>query len=206
METNDSPDIPHFTSLAIEGVIGVGQDLAVRSAWGALRGRAHPRRRGGEPFPSRFYEDRGLHAFQTQLWFLLSRYRQLSEAGGQQNLFHRVTISDYLFAKDRIFAALNLDGDELQLYNRVAGILEAVIRRPTWWCTFRRPPMCCSGGSPDADGPSSSTWTRHISRASTPPTTTSSFTTTNLRSLSSIPTRSITWKTRRPRGDQSPRS
>jgi deoxyguanosine kinase len=78
----------------------------------------------GNPFLPKFYEERKSHAFQTQLWFLLNRYRQFSEAGVQQDLFHRITLSDYLFAKDRIFANINLDDDELRLYNLVAGTLE----------------------------------------------------------------------------------
>ena len=130
MDTND-PKIPsHFSFLAIEGVIGAGKTSLCEllgERWDAgliLEGVEE------NPFLGRFYEDRAMYAFQTQLWFLLSRYRQLSESGVQQNLFHRITICDYLFAKDRIFATLNLDDDEQQLYNRVAATLETQVPAP----------------------------------------------------------------------------
>jgi deoxyadenosine/deoxycytidine kinase len=127
----DDPVVPsHFGRLAVEGVIGVGKTslchlLAER--WDAALVLEEVEE---NPFLAGFYEDRQSYAFQTQLWFLLNRYRQLSEAGVQQDLFHRITISDYIFAKDRIFATLNLDGDELQLYNHVAGILEKRVADP----------------------------------------------------------------------------
>ena len=130
METNE-PAIPaHLNFITIEGVIGVGKTtfcdlLATR--WNARRIQEAV---NDNPFLPRFYQDRAAFAFQTQLWFLLSRYRQLSEAVAQQDLFHRITISDYMFAKDRIFANINLDDDELQLYNHVANILEKQVPRP----------------------------------------------------------------------------
>jgi deoxyadenosine/deoxycytidine kinase len=131
VEWPDDPVVPsHFGSLAVEGVIGVGKTslchlLAERWDTALVLEDVEE-----NPFLAGFYKDRQSHAFQTQLWFLLNRYRQLSEAGVQQDLFHRITISDYLFAKDRIFATLNLDGDELQLYNHVAGILEKRVADP----------------------------------------------------------------------------
>jgi deoxyguanosine kinase len=130
METNE-PVIPaHLNFITIEGVIGVGKTtfcdlLAAR--WNA---RQIQEAVDDNPFLPRFYQDRSAYAFQTQLWFLLSRYRQLSEAVAQQDLFHRITISDYMFAKDRIFANINLDDDELQLYGHVANILEKQVPRP----------------------------------------------------------------------------
>ncbi|MBN2188891.1 MAG: deoxynucleoside kinase [Chitinispirillaceae bacterium] len=116
---------PHFNFIAVEGVIGAGKSSLcemLAEMWGA---RLVFEDVDGNPFLPKFYEERKNHAFQTQLWFLLSRYRQFSEAGVQQDLFHRITLSDYLFAKDRIFANINLDDDELRLYNLVAGALEA---------------------------------------------------------------------------------
>jgi deoxyguanosine kinase len=123
---NKEPFIPpHLNFIAVEGVIGVGKsslcELLARD-WNA---RLVLEEVDGNPFLSKFYEERKTYAFQTQLWFLLNRYRQFSEAGVQQDLFHRITLSDYLFAKDRIFANINLDDDELRLYNLVAGTLEA---------------------------------------------------------------------------------
>jgi len=71
-----------------------------------------------------------MFAFQTQLWFLVSRYKQLSMMVAQQDLFHQVTISDYIFAKDRIFANINLDEDELILYNQLTRVMESSIAQP----------------------------------------------------------------------------
>ncbi len=82
------------------------------------------------PFLPKFYEDRKAYAFQTQVWFMLSRFRQLTRDIAQQDLFHRMTVSDYLFSKDRLFASINLDDDELSLYNQLVGSLEAQVPKP----------------------------------------------------------------------------
>lgn len=130
METNE-PAIPaHLNFITIEGVIGVGKTtfcdlLATR--WNARQIQEAVEE---NPFLPKFYQNRTAYAFQTQMWFLLSRYRQLNEVVAQQDLFHRITVSDYMFAKDRIFANINLDDDELQLYNHVASILEKQVPRP----------------------------------------------------------------------------
>jgi deoxyadenosine/deoxycytidine kinase len=130
MDKNKHDIPPHLNFLAIEGVIGVGKTSLCELLANAWNGRMVLEEIDGNPFLPKFYEDRKGYAFQTQLWFLLNRYRQVSEAGVQQDLFHRITISDYLFAKDRIFANINLDDDELRLYNHVAGILETQISFP----------------------------------------------------------------------------
>jgi deoxyadenosine/deoxycytidine kinase len=82
------------------------------------------------PFLPKFYQDQKTYAFQTQAWFLLSRYRQLSEMVAQQDLFHSLAIGDYIFAKDRIFASVTLSDDELALYNRIIGALEPQVPKP----------------------------------------------------------------------------
>lgn len=120
----------HLNFLAVEGVIGVGKTALCELLAKAWNGRLILEEIDENPFLPKFYENRTLYAFQTQAWFLLSRYRQLSEAVAQQDLFHHVTISDYLFAKDRVFANINLDDDELTLYNHIAGFLEAQVPRP----------------------------------------------------------------------------
>ena len=81
------------------------------------------------PFLSSFYEDREKYAFQTQMFFLLSRFKQ-QQALFQQDLFNTVTVSDYLFAKDRIFAHLTLDPNELSLYERVFDELGPRVTKP----------------------------------------------------------------------------
>jgi deoxyguanosine kinase len=120
----------HIGFIAIEGVIGVGKTSLCELLAEAWNGRLVLEEVDGNPFLAKFYDDRSAYAFQTQLWFLLNRYRQLSDAVAQQDLFHHITISDYLFAKDRIFANINLDDDELQLYNHVAGALDAKVPVP----------------------------------------------------------------------------
>lgn len=82
------------------------------------------------PFLEQFYRRRRTYAFQTQLWFLVSRYKQLSEAIAQQDLFYQVTISDYIFAKDRLFASVNLDEEELALYEQVTSVMARNIAPP----------------------------------------------------------------------------
>src|SRR5437899_2712643 len=81
------------------------------------------------PFLASFYQDRNKYAFQTQLFFLLSRFKQQQELF-QQDLFSQATVSDYLFAKDRIFASITLDPNELALYERVYEHLGPRVMKP----------------------------------------------------------------------------
>ena len=81
------------------------------------------------PFLTKFYEDRESYAFQAQIFFLLSRYQQQRELI-QQDLFSRNSVSDYLFAKDRIFAALNLSSEELTLYKQLYQLLDPRVPKP----------------------------------------------------------------------------
>ena len=115
--------------LAIEGVIGAGKtSLAARMAerFGA---RLLLEQHEENPFLVDFYRDPGRFAFSTQMFFLLSRYRQQQELP-QQDLFHDLLVADYLVAKDRIFATLTLEERELALYDKVARLLERDILKP----------------------------------------------------------------------------
>jgi deoxyadenosine/deoxycytidine kinase len=116
--------------IAVEGVIGVGKTALCHLLEEPLGARVVLEQADENPFLSRFYENRKHYAFQTQLWFLVSRYRQISEAFVQEDLFHSVTLADYMFAKDRIFAVINLNDDELALYDSIAHNLERDIPRP----------------------------------------------------------------------------
>jgi deoxyguanosine kinase len=130
MENTKAAATPLLNFVTIEGVIGVGKTTLcdfLAERWNA---RLILEDVDGNPFLSKFYQDRSSFAFQTQVWFLLSRFRQLSEAIAQQDLFHRITVCDYMFAKDRIFANVNLNDDELSLYGRIAGLLEAQAPKP----------------------------------------------------------------------------
>jgi deoxyadenosine/deoxycytidine kinase len=81
------------------------------------------------PFLEDFYRDPVHYAFQVQLFFLLSRYRQQMEFP-QQDLFQQKTVSDYLFDKDKIFAYINLNEKELSLYERLWSLLQRDIPKP----------------------------------------------------------------------------
>lgn len=81
------------------------------------------------PFLKKFYKSPGQYGFQTQIFFLLQRYRQITEIS-QIGLFNQVIISDYLFDKDRIFAKANLDDDEFWLYEQLFQLLKKRIISP----------------------------------------------------------------------------
>ncbi len=123
-------DLDEMNYICIEGVIGAGKTSLVKMLSERVNGRTVFEQAEENPFLSRFYRNRTSFAFQTQLWFLLSRYRQLTEEFLQQDLFHTVTIADYMFDKDRIFASTNLDENELALYQTVEGILQKDVPKP----------------------------------------------------------------------------
>ncbi|MEJ2544419.1 MAG: deoxynucleoside kinase [Calditrichaceae bacterium] len=81
------------------------------------------------PFLEEFYVDPKRYSFQTQIFFLLSRFRQMQELR-QINIFQQKIVSDYLFDKDRIFATLNLSEKELKLYDGIARLMEKEIPVP----------------------------------------------------------------------------
>jgi deoxyadenosine/deoxycytidine kinase len=120
----------HINYLCIEGVIGAGKTTLCQMLSKKFNARTIMEEAEDNPFLPRFYTERRMFAFQTQLWFLVSRFRQLSMMVAQQDLFHQLTVSDYIFAKDRIFANINLDDDELGLYNHIAQVMESSITRP----------------------------------------------------------------------------
>jgi deoxyguanosine kinase len=115
--------------IVVEGVIGVGKTSLTKLLSTRTEGRLNLEVVEENPFLSNFYLDRATYAFQTQIFFLLSRFRQQQELF-QHDLFSSLMISDYLFAKDRIFANLNLSDDELALYNQLATILEQRVLKP----------------------------------------------------------------------------
>ncbi|MBM4129450.1 deoxynucleoside kinase [bacterium] len=115
--------------IVVEGVIGVGKTSLTKLLATRLGGRLNLEVVEENPFLAKFYRDREAYAFQTQIFFLLSRYRQ-QQGLGQLDLFNATLVSDYLFAKDRIFANLNLADDELALYSQLATILEQRVLKP----------------------------------------------------------------------------
>ncbi|MGH7858850.1 MAG: deoxynucleoside kinase [Candidatus Binatia bacterium] len=117
-----------YRFLAVDGPIGVGKtslvDRLVRK-FEAVKVLEDVE----NPFLPDFYQDKSGAAFQTQMYFLLSRYKQQQEIV-QQELFQRLVISDYTFQKDRIFAYLTLGDDELALYDKLYASLEPSVPVP----------------------------------------------------------------------------
>jgi len=115
--------------IAIEGVIGVGKTTLTRLAQPSFNAEILLEVFEENPFLARFYQDRKRYGFQTQIFFLLSRYQQQHEtipaALARANL-----ISDYTFDKNQIFARLNIEGDELAMYERVHHIIATKIPTP----------------------------------------------------------------------------
>jgi len=110
-----------FHYIAIDGPIGAGKSaLAERLA--ARLDASLVREDTDNPFLADFYADRPGAALQAQLFFLLNRHRQLVERR-QADLFSQITICDYIFEKDRIYAYLNLDDNELFIYQRLYDLL-----------------------------------------------------------------------------------
>ena len=118
-----------YARVAIEGNIGVGKTSLARLVAKRLGGQLVEDRVDDNPFLERFYEDAGAYAFQTQLVFLMNRYKQ-QLALNQRDLFADFVVFDYVFARDRIFANVNLGDDDLALYERVASELETKVVRP----------------------------------------------------------------------------
>jgi len=120
---------PRHRYIVVEGPIGVGKTSLTRSLVKRLGARSVFELVEENPFLASFYQDRNKYAFQTQLFFLLSRFKQQQDLF-QQDLFSQVTVSDYLFAKDRIFASITLDPNELALYERVYEHLGPRVMKP----------------------------------------------------------------------------
>lgn len=120
---------PRATYIAIEGPIGVGKTALVARLAEHLSARVSLEQGEENPFLSSFYKDRSKFAFQTQLFFLLSRYRQQEELW-QPDLFSRYLFTDYIFVRDRLFAVLNLSDHELKLYDQVYRILNTRVLKP----------------------------------------------------------------------------
>ena len=116
--------------VAIEGVIGVGKTTLARLLQPAFDAEIILEVFEENPFLSDFYSDRERYAFQTQIFFLLSRYYQQRRTVMEMVSTGRNVISDYTFAKDMLFARINLKGDELDMYYKVHEALAEKIQKP----------------------------------------------------------------------------
>ena len=116
--------------LAIEGVIGVGKTTLARLLQPVFQAELLLEVFEENPFLSDFYSDRQRYAFQTQIFFLLSRYHQQRRAVPEVLERGANLIADYTFEKDALFASINLKGDELEMYYRVHEALAEKIPLP----------------------------------------------------------------------------
>jgi deoxyguanosine kinase len=116
--------------IAIEGVIGVGKTTLARLLQPAFEADVLLEVFEENPFLSDFYGDRARYAFQTQIFFLLSRYHQQNNNVPNILAAGKSLIADYTFAKDALFAGINLKGDELDMYHKVHDALGEKIPKP----------------------------------------------------------------------------
>jgi deoxyguanosine kinase len=114
--------------IVVEGAIGVGKTTLARMLRDHFQSGLQLEVFEENPFLADFYADRARYAFQTQIFFLLSRYRQQQQV--PRRLAHGSLISDYMFAKDWLFAHLNLEGDEWEIYQQLHTALAEQIRAP----------------------------------------------------------------------------
>jgi deoxyguanosine kinase len=115
--------------IVIEGPIGVGKTSLANLLSRELKAKLILEKAEDNPFLKEFYKEPGRYAFQTQIFFLLSRFRQLQELR-QVDLFERTVLTDYFFPKDRMFASINLDPSELALYDQLYRLLNPEVPVP----------------------------------------------------------------------------
>ncbi len=116
--------------IIVEGVIGVGKTALCKMIGQRLNAQTVLEKHDENPFLADFYKDPRRYAFQTELFFLLSRYRQQVDEIPQSDLFAQHTVTDYLFSKSRIFSSITLDEREQTLFNSTANLLESDIPVP----------------------------------------------------------------------------
>jgi deoxyguanosine kinase len=122
-EQSQAIDISSLRYIVVEGPIGVGKTSLARRLAETLAGELVLEQADENPFLEQFYTNRRQAALPTQLYFLLQRARQM-EQFRHTDMFADIKVADYLLEKDRLFAELNLNPNELELYNQVASTLE----------------------------------------------------------------------------------
>jgi deoxyguanosine kinase len=115
--------------LVVEGLIGVGKTSLCRLLERERGATLVLEPAATNPFLEPFYSDPPRYAFPVQMFYLINRWRQQSQIR-QGDLFNRLVVSDYLFEKDRLFAAKTLPPEELELYDRFAGVLGEIAPKP----------------------------------------------------------------------------
>jgi deoxyguanosine kinase len=122
-------DLEKCRYIVVEGPIGAGKTSLARQLAAAVHGDELFERPADNPFLARFYEDMARYALPTQLTFLFQRVDQLRGVG-QLDMFRHATVGDFLFDKDPLFARLNLDDAEYQLYEKVYSHLKPQVPVP----------------------------------------------------------------------------
>jgi len=118
---------PRF--IAVEGAIGAGKTSLVNLLGENYGARLILEETESNPFISKFYEDKEAYSFQTQIFFLLSRYNQYMQLA-QRDLFNSVVVIDYLFQRDKVFARLNLEDHEYNLYEQIFSLIDVKTPKP----------------------------------------------------------------------------
>jgi deoxyguanosine kinase len=121
--------LPDLSYVAVEGVIGVGKTTFARMLAERIDAELVLEAADENPFLQKFYKDKSRNAFQTQVFFLLSRYHQLGQLAAR-DLFAQRIVCDYIFDKDGLFASVNLSEPELMLYEKIAPLMKDKLPRP----------------------------------------------------------------------------
>ena len=114
----------HYEFITIEGNIGAGKTTLAQSLSTVYHARLVLEDFANNPFLPKFYENPAQFAFPLELFFMAERYKQLQEMLVQKDMFHQLTISDYLFTKSLLFAKNTLSEDEYKLYHRLFDIVQ----------------------------------------------------------------------------------
>jgi deoxyadenosine/deoxycytidine kinase len=119
-----------YKYITIEGNIGAGKTTLAYMLSKALNARLILEEFADNPFLEKFYENPSQYAFSLELFFMAERYKQLKDLVNQQDLFHSITVSDYLFTKCLLFAKVNLPDDEFKLYQKLFETMHPQIIQP----------------------------------------------------------------------------
>ena len=125
----DATGLRRFRHIVIEGPIGVGKSSLARKLAARLGADLLLEQPEENPFLGRFYADMPGYAFQTQLFFLFQRLKQM-QAAAQPGMFASAVVGDFLFAKDALFARLTLSDDEFRLYSQMYAQIAPQVREP----------------------------------------------------------------------------
>jgi len=139
MAADAHSSLQRFRYIVIEGPIGAGKSSLARKLAARLGAELLLEQPGENPFLGRFYEDMPGYAFQTQLFFLFQRLKQMQGAA-QPGMFDSGLVGDYLFAKDALFAKLTLSDDEFRLYSQMYAQVAPQVREPDLVVWLQAPP------------------------------------------------------------------